>query len=133
MEQVAYIYSHDGDEYGVKFGVYLCSDDTLQATVRKHIDPDGTDPDFGEFYDALIEAGSYDFEDGWIVIKRGAEIVDFLIYQLREAKSEERFADEQRYKELRARETAEARYVHLRDALIAALGPNAPAVLGAAA
>lgn len=134
MNNVAYIYSHDGDEHGIKFDVQLCTEDTLRATVRKHLDPDEDDPEyFAKLWADLSESGAYDFEDGWVVIKRGQEIVDFLIYQLREAKAEERYEGEQRFKEPQARQAAEAKYTQLREALAVALGPNAAEIAKAAA
>jgi hypothetical protein len=134
MTTVAYIYSHDGDEHGIKFAVAMCTESTLRETVRLHLYPDGNDNgEFEPIMAEILDKGSFDFEDGWVVVKRGAEIVEFLIYQLREAKSEERYADEQRYKELQARHAAEEKYHRLRTALVVALGPNAPDIAKAAA
>lgn len=135
MTDIAYVFSHDGDEHGIKFGVTLCTEDTLRAEVQKHLDPGGERmEEFEANMTELLEKGAVDFEDGWIVIKRGtAEIVDFLIYQLREAVAEEKGADQRRYEELKRRETAEARFAVLQSALLDALGPKAPEIAAKAA
>jgi hypothetical protein len=135
---IAYIYSHDGDEHGIKFGVELCTRSTLRETVKKHLYPDGI-PDgdaeiFAGVMEEIDEKGSCDFEDGWIVVKDGAAaIIEFLIDQLRECKAEERFEGERAYKEMQRREAAEAKYKTLQQALLVALGPNAPDVADAVA
>lgn len=138
--EIAYIYSHDGDEHGIKFGVEICTEATLRETVLHHLHPDASTSDsevadtFDGVFAQLVEDGSYDFEDGWIVIKRGAkEIVEFLIYQLREAKSEENYAHKERAEEGSRRVRAEEKYTQLQAALVAALGPNAPDVAAKAA
>jgi hypothetical protein len=129
MTDVAYIYSHDGDDHGLKFSVSLCTEDTLRETVQKHLCPDGEDLEFPALFDALSESGGHDFEDGWVVVKRGcAEIVEFLIYQMREAKAEENYADTERAKEACRRVLAETKYAALCEALIGAIDTKAPTI-----
>lgn len=138
MNDVAYIYSHDGDEHGIRFGVELCTKETLRETVKKHLYPDGI-PDgdaeiFAGVMEEIDEKGGCDFEDGWIAVKDGAAaIVEFMIYQLRECKAEENYAHNERAKEGALRAAAEAKYKALQNALLVALGPNAPDVMDAAA
>lgn len=138
MSEVAYIYSHDGDKHGIKFGIELCTLATLRETAKKHLYPDSISDDEAEIFagvmEELEEKGSCDFEDGWIVVKDGAAaIIEFLLAQLIECKDEERFEGERAFAEMQRREKAEAKYKTLQEALLAALGPKAPEIAKAAA
>ncbi len=133
MNNVAYIYSHDGDEHGIKFSVQMCTEATLRETVQKHLCPDGEDLEFPGLYEALLATGSHDFEDGWVVIKRGQEIIDFLIYQLHETKAEEQYAWQMRAQDAARRAIAEEKYRTLQTALTEALGPQGPEIAAKAA
>lgn len=56
-----------------------------------------------------------------------ADVAAFFVEKLKEAKAEEKHADEQRYRELTGRKAAEANYEELRDALRLAIGNGAKA------
>lgn len=138
MKEVAFIYSHDGDEHGLRFGVEICTPGTLRETVKKHLHPEGIQDDEAESFagvmEELDEKGAVDFEDGWIVAKHGAAaIVEFMLEQVWEAKAEERYEGERGGEERLKREAAEQKYKTLQSALIAALGDKAPDLARAAA
>lgn len=138
MKEVAFIYSHDGDDHGIRFGVEICTPGTLRETVKKHLHPEGIQDDEAEMFagvmEELDEKGAVDFEDGWIVAKHGAAaIVDFMLEQLRETKAEERYEGERGGEERLKREAAEMKYKTLQSALITALGTNGPAIAAQAA
>lgn len=83
---------------------------------------------------ALRESGSMDFEDGWIQLRVGMnDTVAFLMEKVGEAKREERYADQQRFEELKRREKIDGKYAVLRSALRDALGDKATEIAAAAA
>jgi hypothetical protein len=137
MSDVAYIYSHDGDEHGIKFGIELCTKATLRETIRKHLYPDGIgdDPEiFNGVMEEIEDKGACDFEDGWIRVENGtAAIIEFLLAQLRECKAEERFECERAADAFKQRDAAQAKYKALQGALLTALGPSAPDIATKAA
>lgn len=132
-------FSHDGDEHGVKFGFALCNEASLLETVSKALYTDGVIPDdqaeqVAQIIAQLLDAGAYDFEDGWIALRRGLpHIVDFLIEQLRNTKAEEIWADGQRAEQHKRAGEWQAKYLNLCEALADALGAKAMAVADVAA
>lgn len=120
------------------FAVKLCNDLTLFSAVHDAmfitLPDDDSRAETQTVVDALREAGDVAFEDGWISLRVGMTAVTaFLMEKLKEAKDEERWADEQRYKELKAKQEAEGRYALLRQALVQALGDNTAAIAEQAA
>lgn len=120
------------------FYVKLCNEGSLLSTVLNGLfmrEPDEEGKaEAKRVADELRESGSVDFEDGWIALRVGmAEVTAFLMEKIGAAKQDERWSDQERYKELKAREAAETRFVALRAALLDALGGDAPKVVAAAA
>lgn len=72
----------------------------------------------------LQSEGYVGFEDGWLELRTGVDdVTSFFMAKLAEAKEEERHSDQQRYEELKRRQTAEEWYAGLCTALTRALGP----------
>jgi ATP-dependent Zn protease len=124
------------------FAMHLCSDATLFSTVHNvmFMKPAGDESrmEVQEIVDKLREgnssAGDVAFEDGWISLRVGmAEVTAFLMAKIKDAIEEERYADNQRFLEMRRRELAEGKYALLRQALVEALGDNAAGLAGKAA
>lgn len=114
------------------FAMHLCSDASLFDTVHRAMfvfDSEPTTETRAEvigMVETLRNAGAIEFEDGWIVLKRGMlEVTAFLMEKVAAAKAEERWADRQRYEEMKRREAAETAYAALRQALRDALGEKA--------
>ncbi len=123
---LAVFFSADADP---GFIVKLCNDASLFDTVHCGMFMPGTpqDADTREevagIVDKLREGGDIAFEQGWVSLRIGlADATAFLMEKLGEAKQEERYADKQRYEELKRREAAEDKYEILRGALVLALG-----------
>src|SRR6185369_7095318 len=120
------------------FYVKLCNEASLLDTIHggmfmKEQDAD-TRAEVASVVQALRESGDFNFEDGWISLRVGmADVTVFAMEKVKEAKENERYADKQRYEELKRREEAEGRFELLRQALTDALGPRAPDVAKAAA
>lgn len=120
------------------FYVKLCNDKSLFDTVLSGMfmrEATGDDREEVErVVAALRETGSMSFEDGWIELRIGmADVTAFLVEKVGAAKQDERWADNQRFEELKRRQAAETRFGALRSALLDALGDDAPAVAQAAA
>lgn len=131
---MALFFSIDDDP---KFGLKLCNDETLRDAVvsAMYLDPAAADQEEVDRIVATLqgEEAGLDFEDGWLKLAVGMnEVTEFLMEKVKEAIAEERWSDEQRFKELQRREEAEGRYGLLRKALIEALGDQVPTVLSAA-
>src|SRR5580704_2168684 len=124
------------------FAMSLCSDVSLFNAVHRSMygnnppDPESR-AEVVDIIEKLREGGSVGdvgFEDGWISLRVGmAEVTAFLMEKLGEAKQEERWADKQRYEELKAKEAAETRYALLSQALVEALGDKGPEIAKAVA
>ena len=124
------------------FAMSLCSDASLFNAVHRSIY--GNNPPDAESRAEVVgvveklreggNVGDVGFEDGWISLRAGmAEVTAFLMEKLAEVKQEERWADKQRYDELKAKEAAQTKYELLRQALVEALGDNGPEIAARAA
>lgn len=131
---MALFYSIDGNP---KFGVKLCHERGLFDAVRLVMfarDAEEDREEINGYVKQLRESGGVDFEDGWLSLRVGmADVVAFLMSKIVEAKAEERYADNERFNELKRREEAETRYAALRAVLLDALGDKAPDLAKAAA
>jgi len=120
------------------FAMSLCSDVSLfdavsLAMFMPPLDP-GNRAEVQDIVDQLREGGDVNFEDAWISLRTGmAAVTAFLMAKTIEAKEEERWADRQRFEELKRREEAETRHALLRQALVEALGDKGPELAKAAA
>lgn len=109
------------------FSIKLCNEASLFQSVQESLfwGPINSEQliEVAETVDKLKEGGDIAFEDGWMSLRIGMNAVTaFLMQKIKEAKEEERYADEQRYKELVARGQAEGRFRSLQHALIDAIG-----------
>ena len=111
------------------FAMSLCSDASLFDTVHRALFGEPTAETRTEALgtvEALREHGGVDFEDGWIVLKTGMlDVTAFLMEKVAANKAEERWADQQRFEEMKRRAVAESAYGLLREALRDALGDKA--------
>lgn len=120
------------------FYAKLCNDGSLLDTVHggmfmKEQDAE-TREEVAGIVQVLRESGHMAFEDGWIDLRIGmSDVTAFIMEKMKEAKDEERFADKQRYDEMKRREETEGRYELLRQALADALGPRARDIAAKAA
>jgi hypothetical protein len=120
------------------FAVKLCNDVTLFSAVHDALfvgaPDDDTRAETADVVAKLRDVGDVAFEDGWISLRVGmTDVTAFLMEKLKEAKDEERWADRQRFNELKAKEEAEGRYALLRQALVDALGDKAAEIAARAA
>jgi len=122
------------------FAVMLCTDASLQATINVALYASTEAPDAdcraeaAEVMAELRQNGDVTWEDGWISLRVGlADVTSFVMEKMKEAREEERWADRQRYEELKKREDAETRYALLRQALADALGDKAAEIAKVAA
>lgn len=133
---IAVFFSMDADP---RWYVKLCNDATLFETVHAGIwmtdvRNEQSQVETTGIVEGLRENGAVDFEDGWVQMRVGtAAIVEWLTAKVTEACNEERYADQQRFEELKRREAAEERYDLLRQALADALGPRGPEIAAKAA
>lgn len=127
---MAVVFSMDLDP---GFHVKLCNEASLSDTVHGGMFMREQDAqskaETAEIVKQLRESGSVNFEDGWIKLCVGmADVVAFLVEKAGEAKQEERYADEQRFKEMKSREEWQTRYETLRATLAEALGSRGPEI-----
>jgi hypothetical protein len=124
------------------FAMSLCSDASLfNAVHRSMYGNNAPDSESRAEVVGIIEklreggnVGDVGFEDGWISLRIGmADVTAFLMEKLGEAKQEERWADKQRYEELKAKEATKEKYALLRQALVDALGDKGPEIAAKAA
>lgn len=127
---MAVIFSTDADP---GFQVKLCNEASLFETVHGGMFMRGADEQSRQetvgIVATLRESGSVDFEDGWIKLCVGmADVVALLVEKASEAKQEQRYADQQRFNELKEREEWQIKYEVLRAVLVEALGPRGPEI-----
>jgi hypothetical protein len=111
------------------FSIKLCNEASLFRTVQEALffGPAALDAEqiaeVADTVEKLKESGNLAFEDGWMCLCTGmADVTAFLMQKIKETKEEASWADEERCKEIRRREDAEARFRLLQHALIDAVG-----------
>lgn len=114
------------------FDMKLCNDASLFDAVHLATfigaPTDETRAEVEGIVDLLRADGDVHYADGWISLRLGmAAVATFLLAKLEEARRDERWADEQRFEELKLKQAAEARYDRLRQALREALGGDGAA------
>lgn len=115
------------------FAMKLCNDVSLFTTVHggmfmKEQDAESR-AEVADIVEKLRRGGDVAFEDGWISLRVGmADVASFLMQKTIETKQEERWADKQRFDEMKMKQVAEARHALLRQALVEALGDGAAAL-----
>lgn len=126
---LALFYSMDDDP---KFGVLFCAAERLQATVQSVMFPgpdDLTPPNAKEECERLAaelrQSGSVSFEDGWLELRTGLQdAVAFMMEKVKDARADERYADQQRADEHRRLQDVATKYAALCVSLQAALGEH---------